>query len=142
MKPEIVNLLNRLLGLLCKSFPQYLRWSRPFVPAGRGEVMETIATIAADQDKLAERVSHIISDAGYLPRDGEFPMEFTDMHDLGIDFLINAAVAYQEQDVETISQLVERLQTAPAGKAVAEEALGMAKGHLDTLRELNGAAAT
>lgn len=136
MKPEIVNLLNRLLAILCKSFPQYLRWSRPFVPAGRGEVMEAIGSIADDQDRLADRVSRMIDEAGYPARDGEFPMEFTDMHDLGIDFLINAAVAYQEQDVETISKLVDRLQTAPAGKAIAEEALGMAKGHLDTLREL------
>ncbi|MAT71115.1 MAG: hypothetical protein CMJ58_16500 [Planctomycetaceae bacterium] len=141
MKPEIVNLLNRLLAILCKSFPQYLRWSRPFVPAGRGEVMEAIGSIADDQDRLADRVSRMIDEAGYPPRDGEFPMEFTDMHDLGIDFLINAAVAYQEQDVETISKLVDRLQTAPAGKAIAEEALGMAKGHLDTLRELVAAPA-
>jgi hypothetical protein len=41
--------------------------------------------------------------------------------------------------VAAIEQLVERLQTAPAAKAIAEEALGMAKGHLDTLRELTRA---
>jgi hypothetical protein len=48
-------------------------------------------------------------------------------------------VRYQEQDVATIGQLVERLQTAPAARALAEESLGMAKGHLDTLRELTQA---
>ena len=141
MKPENVNLLNRLLAIQCKSFPQYMRWSRPFVPPGRNDVMETIASVAVDQDSIAQRLSDMITDAGFLARTGEFPMEFTDMHDLGIDFLINAAVAYQEQDVAAISALVDRLQTAPAGKAIAEEALGMAKGHLDTLRELNAGAA-
>jgi hypothetical protein len=29
-----------------------------------------------------------------------------------------------------------RASSAPAARAIAEEALGMAKGHLDTLREL------
>ncbi|MBX3434940.1 MAG: hypothetical protein KF847_16610 [Pirellulales bacterium] len=141
MKPEIVNLLNRLLAIQLKSFPQYLRWSRPYVPHGREEVLETLVAVATDQDSIARRVSNMVNDAGYLPRQGEFPMEFTDMHDLGIDFLINAAIAYHEQDVAAIAALVERLQTAPAGKAIAEEALGMAKGHLETLRELNATAA-
>jgi hypothetical protein len=62
-------------------------------------------------------------------------MEFTDLHDLDIDYVILTAVRYQEQDVAAIEQLVERLQTAPAARALAEESLGMAKGHLDTLRE-------
>ena len=139
MKPEIVNLLNRLLAIQLKSFPQYLRWSRPYVRAGREETLDALTAVAKDQDSIAGRVSAMIVDAGYLPRHGEFPMEFTDMHDLGIDFLLNAAVAYQEQDVEAIAGLVERLQTSPPGRAIAEEALGMAKGHLETLRELNAA---
>ena len=40
----------------------------------------------------------------------------------------------------TGQELVDRLHTAPAAKAIAEEALGMAKGHLDTLREFTKSA--
>ncbi|MCC6492427.1 MAG: hypothetical protein IT424_05340 [Pirellulales bacterium] len=136
MKADAIHWLNRLLGLHCKSFPQYLQWSRPHVPAGRGEELEAIRAIAMDQDALADRISRMIVDADALPRSGEFPMEFTDLHDLHIDYLLRAAVGYQEQDIATMERLVERLQTAPAARAIAEEALGMAKGHLDTLREL------
>jgi hypothetical protein len=136
MKADAIHWLNRLLAIHCKSFPQYLQWSRPHVPAGRGEELEAIRAIAADQDALADRISRMIVDADALPRSGEFPMEFTDMHDLDIDYLIRAAVRYQEQDLRAIEGLVERLQTAPAARAIAEEALGMAKGHLETLREL------
>jgi hypothetical protein len=135
MKPDPVHLLNQLLAIHCRSFPQYLRWSRPYVPPGREEEFEAVQAIAVDQDAMASRASRMIIDAGALPRTGEFPMEFTDLHDLHIDFLMLAGVRYQEQDVATIEQLVDRLQTAPAAKAFAEEALGMAKGHLDTLRE-------
>ena len=136
MNADTIYWLNRLLAIHCKSFPQYLRWSRPHVPAGRGEELEAVQAIAQDQDVMAERISRMIVDADALPRSGEFPMEFTDLHDLDIDFLLRLAVRYQEQDIGAIQQLVDRLHTAPAAKATAEEALGMAKGHLDTLREL------
>jgi len=136
MTAETLDNLNRLLALLRRSFPQYLRYSRPYVPPGASGGMETFESIAADQEALADRVSRMVYDGGALPNTGEFPIEFTDMHDLAIDFLIKASVFYQEQDVQSISQLVDALQTAPAAKSIAEEALGLAKGHLDSLREL------
>lgn len=136
MKPDPVHLLNRLLAIMCRSFPQYMRYARPHVPAGRGEELEALEAIALDEDVMAERISRVIIDAGALPRTGEFPMEFTDLHDLDVDYLVKIAVRYQEQDVAAIQGLVDRLQTAPAAKALAEEALGLSKGHLDSLYEL------
>ncbi len=128
--------LNRLLALVGHSFPQYLQYSRPYVPPGRNEIIETLDAIAEDQVVLGDRITQMQIDADASIRTGDFPMEFTDMHDLGIDFLVGAAVAYQQQDVETVSEIVENLQAFPAAKALAEEALGMAKGHLESLREL------
>ena len=139
MKADTIYWLNRLLAIHCKSFPQYMRWSRPHVPAGRGEELESVEAIALDQDAMGDRISRMIIDGHALPRSGEFPMEFTDLHDLDVDYCLRLAAKYQEQDVATIQGLVERLQTAPSAKAIAEEALGMAKGHLDTLRELSHA---
>lgn len=136
LQTSTIAALNRLLAVESKSFPQYLQYSRPYIPPGRDTVVETVASIVADQNGLADRVSQILIDAEAPIRTGEFPMEFTDMHDLGIDYLVNMAVAYQQQDVGTISQLVEQLQSTPAAKALAEEALGMAKGHLESLHEL------
>lgn len=98
--------------------------------------MESIAAMVADQDALAKRIGQMVIDREALPREGEFPMEFTDMHDLSIDYLLGAAQGYQQQDIATLQQLIEALQFAPAAKSLAEEALGMAKGHLDSLGEL------
>ncbi|MCA9231498.1 MAG: hypothetical protein KDA57_12670 [Planctomycetales bacterium] len=134
--PSTVQWLNRLLAIVSRSFPQYLRYSRPYIPPGRDNVVETLKSIVTDQDALAARVSQMLIDAHAPLRTGEFPMDYTDKHDLGIDFLCQAAVAFQEQDIASIAVLVERLQTAPAAKSLAEEALGMAKGHLDSLQEL------
>lgn len=136
MTIDAIRQLNRLLAIHCRSFVQYLRWSRPHVPPGHEDEVETLAAIASDQDALAERITRMVIESGALPRTGEFPMEFTDLHDLDIDFLTAAAVKYQEFDLAAIQKIVEALEAAPAAKSIAEEALGMSKGHLDSLREL------
>ncbi len=136
IQPSTIAALNRLLAIVVRSFPQYLQYSRPYVPPGRDNLVETLGAIATDQNGLADRISQLIIDAQAPLRTGEFPMEFTDMHDLGIDYLVNAAIAYQQQDIATIGQLVDDLQAAPAAKSLAEESLGMAKGHLESLRDL------
>jgi hypothetical protein len=63
-------------------------------------------------------------------------MEFTDTHDLSIEFSIHEAMDYQKQDIADLEQCVERLRQAPAAQTLAAEALGMAKGHLASLVEL------
>jgi len=136
IEPSTVQNLNRLLAIMDRSFPQYLQYSRPYVPPGRDELVETLESIVSDQNAICERISQILLDAHAPLRTGEFPMDYTDKHDLDIDYLVRVAADYQEQDIASIAQLVEQLQTAPAAKALAEEALGMAKGHLDSLREL------
>lgn len=135
-QPATNALLNRLMAIVGRSFPQYLQYSRPFIPPGRGSVMETIDAIVADQNVMVERLSQMLSDANSSVRFGDFPMEYTDLHDLDIDFLMRAAVSYQQQDIETIAGIADDLRLAPAAQSLAEEVLGMTKGHLDSLREL------
>jgi hypothetical protein len=136
MNNESIALVNRLLAIYCRSLPQYLQWSRPHVAPGQEEALETIADVARDQDALADRLSAMVIDAGSLPHTGEFPMEFTDLHDLDLGFLVAEAASYQAEDVAMIQALVDKAAAWPAVRSIAEEALGMAKGHLETLTEL------
>lgn len=140
-KSSVTTLLTRLLAVVGRSFPQYLRYSRPHVPSGSDDLMETLFSIAEDQDVLTERIGQMLIDARAPLRTGEFPMDYTDAHDLNVDFLVRLAVDYQRQDIDTIAEIAEQLQEAPAAKALAEEALGLAKGHLDSLLELEGSEA-
>ena len=133
---DTTAVLNRVLVTLRKSFPQYLRWARPYVPAGREAVLETLDEIVRGQDALAERVSDQIIAAGGTLESGDFAMEFTDTHDLGVDYLITEAIGYQKQDIATLQQCVDALRFAPTAQSLAAEALGMAKGHLESLEEL------
>jgi hypothetical protein len=137
---ETIDVLNRVLALLQRSFPQYLRYARPYIPPGRENVIETIHEIVAGQDALAERVSQAIFESGGLPDPGEFPIQFTDSHDLDIDFLIQQAIDCQVQDIADLERCVDALRSWPAGQSLAAEALGMAKAHRESLQELNARA--
>ena len=130
------DLLNRLLAVVSRSFPQYLQYARPYVPVDRKDVVEVLESVVADQSGMADRIARMICDGQGLPKPGDFPLEFTGAHDLGIDYLVGMATGYQRQDIAAIQQIVEGLRFAPAAKSLAEETLGLAKGHLQSLEEL------
>jgi len=133
---ETIDILNRVLTILRRSFPQYLRYSRPYIPAGDERAVEVFHEIADGQDALDERVNELVVKSGALPEVAAFPMEFTDTHDLGLDYLIREAIGYQRQDIADLKACAESLPLAPAARSLVEEALGMAKGHLESLEEL------
>jgi len=141
---DTITVLNRVLEILERSFPQYLLYARPYVPPGRENIMQTVEQIVAGQDALAERVSQHIFESSGLPDHGDFPIEFTDTHDLAIDFLLQEAIDCTKQSIGDLEQSVDSLRLAPAAQSLASEALGMTKGHLEQLQKLGtgGAAST
>lgn len=128
--------LNRLLAIHCRSFPQYLIYARPYTTGADGEKLQVIEQIVDDQQQMADRIAAVLKDAEQTPHTGRFPMEFTDAHDLSLDFLLNEAVAYQQDDIAAIEQCIASMKDCSQGLALAEEALGMAKGHLHNLEEV------
>jgi hypothetical protein len=139
---DTINVLNRVLAILERSFPQYLRWARPYIPRGRENIMETIEQIVAGEDALAERIAQQVFDSGGLPDHGEFPIEFTDTHDLAIAYLVQEAIDCMKQDVAALDACVDELRLAPVAQSLAAEAAGMSKGHLELLQKLATTPAT
>ena len=133
---EPTEMLNRVLTILRRSFVQYLCWGRPHIRPGRESAMDTIADIAIAQDLVADRIAEQIDESGVTPDVGDYPMEFTDTHDLDIDFLIEEAIGYQKQDIAALEHCVAELAASPAAQSLASEALGLSRGHLETLEAL------
>jgi len=133
-QPDPAEVLNRLLRVLYRSLPVYLAevkpWSTQESPQARA-----IEAIAADQLRLAERVGEaILGHGGRIDR-GSFPAEFTAKNDLAMEFLLRAAAEHLQRDVAAIQQCVADLANAPFLRPLAEEALGSARGHLESLKE-------
>jgi hypothetical protein len=137
MLPSITrNALNRLLEIHLRSFPQYLLYARPYAPAGTDEKLQTIQQVAEDQRQMGDRIAALLREAEEMPRTGRFPIEFTDTHDLSVDYLLQEAIARQLADITSIEACVQAIKHSPAARAIAEEALGLAKGHLRSLEEV------
>lgn len=133
---DSIAALNRVLATALRSFPQYLRWSRPWVPPGHERVLEALERIVSEQDAMAERAFDAIDDLGGLPDSGEFPMDFTDTHDLSIDYMLREAVGYGRQDVATLEAAAATKNMTSQAEPLVHEALQMAKRHLATLEGL------
>ncbi len=128
--------LNRLLGLLESSFARYLTFAHPRSNAAHERIRNMLGHMASDQQQLSSRIANFLLENGGSLASAEFPMDFTDTHDLAIDFLVRRTIEYQKQDIADLERIVDSLRLAPAALPLAEEALGMARGHLQLLDEL------
>jgi hypothetical protein len=131
-----IAILNRLLAIHCRSLPMYLADARPHVAAGEMRAEQTLAQILRDQQALAQRIAGLILDRRGMIDTGGFPMEYTDTHMLDLEFLVKELIRCQRQDIAAIERCVAALAADREARELAEECLGAAKGHLESLEEL------
>lgn len=131
------DVLNRLLIIHHRSLPMYLSYAHPRVTRGHEATAETLESIVADQKAMVDRIGRCIVDEEGSVDFGEFPMLFTGLHDISLDYLLQKLIEYQQRSTEQIQQCVDDLRLAPTYQALAQEALGLARGHLESLEELN-----
>ena len=137
MSPANSNdVLNRLSVIHNRSLPMYLAYAPPFYRRANDDARATIENIVSYQQEIVDRIGTLIVERHGTVDNGAFPMVFTGYHDLSVEFLISKMIELQTKDVDTIQSCVDDLSDDPIAKAIAEEALGAAKGHLDTLQEL------
>lgn len=138
-RSSITDVLNELLRIHYRSLPMYLGDASPWSPSdtnGSQTRRRTLEQIIADHKAFSVRFADAIMDRGGRIESGGFPMEYTDLHLLSLEFLLTELVRYQQQDLEAMERLVPLLQDDPQALALAEEALGSARGHLENLQEL------
>lgn len=130
-----IDVLNRLLELEYRSLPMYLEGTSPWMKAGEERAAEVLKHLVTDQKEIAGRIAKMIFDRGGRVEIGGFPMEFTDLHMLSLDFLVHECIDWQKQAIAEIEGLIGQLQRDHQARALAEEALGLARGHLENLEE-------
>jgi len=129
--------LNRLYAIHNRSLPKYISYARPWPAPGDEEAWKTIELIVADQKRMIERIGEMLDARNCNVAVGEYPIWYTGLNDLSLDYLIGRMIEKQEQDIGAIQQCVDQLNLDPMAQTLAKEALGAAKGHLDSLVELS-----
>lgn len=128
--------LNRIYVVLSRSLPMYLVDAVPWTHRGSERTEETLSAICEDREQMIERIGALILDEDGTVAAGEFPMSFTGLHDLSIDYLLSMVVTEQKKIIAEIESCADELRLSPTLQAVAQEALGLAKGQLESLEEL------
>jgi len=130
------EILNRLLIIHYRSLPMYLSYAPPWQAYGQEEAGKVFARIVANQKRMVDRLGSMILDNGGTVSYGEFPMRFTAYHDISVDHLLKILIERQQREVAVIERHVDALRMSPMTHALAQEALGESKAHLDMLLEL------
>ena len=130
------DILNRVLIVHNRSLPMYLHDALPWVRHGEDGSMETMRQIVRDQKQVVDRIGAMILDNTGVFEQGEYPLSFTGYHDMAFDWVLNLAIERQQKTISYLQKCAEQLSLAPMAKAVVEETVGMAKGHLEMLQEL------
>ena len=112
----------------------YFTSAPPHRQLGTEKAWETLQHIIADQKLMIDKIADQVESLDGTPNRGEFPMEFTAMHDLGMEYLLERALERQQNEISTIERLSE-LATDESAKALCQEALGAAKAHAESLEE-------
>jgi len=129
-----VSTLQDLHALLRYSFPQYMAFARPHAPKGRREALAVFSDIAADQTEQADRANQLLDELHEAPASAGFPMEFTDTHDLSIDYLLKLAAKHQLATVSELRELAQVPGLSHSVRTLAEECVGMSRAHLELLQ--------
>jgi hypothetical protein len=133
--------LNRLLVVLSRSMPMYLSHAAPWVSYNGDGTREALESLVAGQKRSIERLTQLLQSRRHTIDPGEFPMTFTDLHDLSLGFLLHRLVEHQRHDVQAIEHCVGQLHDDVEGHDLAQEVLADARAHLQKLESLTTHAA-
>ncbi len=130
------EVLNRLWIIHHYSLPNYLGAAPAWWHDEDVGETRLLQQVIRDQQNLANRMGDLILELRGRTVAGKFPAWFTVLHDLSVEFLWSELIRYQQRTVAAIQQCVGRLPPGSLAKALAQESLGVAKAHLDSMREL------
>lgn len=135
--PQDTNrILNQILGLEQYSLATYLLEIHPWMRHDDKPLWETVRHMAADQQHYAERIGRLIVDRDGVVGGGNYPMRFTSLNDLALDYLAKKLIDHQRLLIRQLTECVAQLEGDRPAWELATEVLGAEKGHLETLTEL------
>ena len=135
MTLDTVRTLNQLLAIHGSSLPMYLASAPPHRQAGDERAWECLRNIIEDQRTMIDKLADYVEELGGTPNHGEYSMDFTGMHDLSMEFILRDVTERQQREIGWIEHLSGKLESDATAKALAQEALGAAKAHLQSLEE-------
>jgi hypothetical protein len=132
----VTDVLNQLLHLLLRGLPAYVVEINPRTQPGRDALRKALANLVDDRRLFAQRTVQAILDRGGNPDPGPFPLEYTGLNDVSIEYLAHELIDSLHVDIEILEELSTQLVTIPELYALTEEILGNTTGHAEILEKM------
>lgn len=132
------EILNRIAALHHRSLPTYLTYARPWVKTGSESQAGIIEDIAADHHDLVQRILRVLEAEDRPVALGDFPMAYTDLNDLSLDFILQELTRYERRLLKTLEEIATWVDEDQPSYLVVNMAIGMAVGHLENLAQARG----
>lgn len=133
--PNVVDALNRLLAIQCCSLVNYLSEARPWTHPGNEILSEAMRSIVANHEHCSQRLAKAIEDRDGNVNSSSFPMTFTSLNDLALDYLLVMLTKDQQSNAQAAEQCMAELVEDPQAWSLAGEVVGNERAHLDIMKE-------
>ena len=131
-----IDILNRILGVYNASLVAYAKYAEQWVAHGQEEAMALVNDAIEDQEHSVKVLGERILELGGIVQPGAFPLTYTSLHDVSLDYFLNLMIVTQQDDIDVIQQCVDSLEADTRDRAIAEEVVGNAQAHLETFQEI------
>ena len=136
VRPAATAVLNRLLRILSRSLPMYLREAKPWTTEQEQPIQAALADSPPINRPWPIASPGRSSRRGGQPEPGPFPTAFASVNDVDLAFVLQRVIDLGHRDLAALERCVADLGDVPELRALAEEILGNAQGHLDILQDL------
>lgn len=135
---NVVSQLNRLLAIHYRSLPMYLAEAGMWRSenAYDDELAKALQRLVSDYHGTCSRIAAAILDRGGAVEPSSYSMDFTDTNFLSLDYMLPEMIELHRRDMEDMRRIVLVVGDDADAKALAQEALGAAKAHLEILTAL------
>jgi len=134
--------LNSLLIDMGRSLLQYVGESWPWTGYDEAEEQAAINTLVADQKASVQALAELLADRGHFIDPGSYPTEYTSLHYVALDYLLNQLVAEQRELVDECAGLAGAAHDDPEAGPLLARIADQAAAQLKTLEELDAKRAT
>ena len=134
---SVTDILNQLLRLLCRGLPAYMDEMNPWMQPEHEPLQKALTNLADDRRLFAKRTAQAISDHGGYPDPGPYPMEYTGLNDVSIEYLTHELIDSLQVDIEILEVFSAQLADIPELHALIQEILGNTVAHAEILGEIN-----
>ena len=102
-RPNLIAILNDALATIYRSLPMFVGEVQPYSHPGDEQAEQLLQNIIADQKLYGGKLAELILDLGGAPDAGAYPILYTDLHLLSLDYLMQEITSQQRRDVEILA---------------------------------------